>query len=193
AGEILALCRGAGIRTEAADKSLRRISGKDNCYAAAVFRKSPRPQDAARNHLTLVSPMDAGNVGTILRTALGLGFTDVALVQPCADPFDPGVVRASMGALFSLRLSEYADFAAYRAAYPDHALFPFMLDGSVPLSEAVNAKKEPFTLVFGNEGSGLPGEFAGMGTPVRIEQGEAVDSLNLAVACGIGMYAFRNV
>ncbi|HSK69318.1 MAG TPA: TrmH family RNA methyltransferase, partial [Candidatus Limnocylindria bacterium] len=101
AGEILALCRGAGIRTEAADKALRRISGKDNCYAAAVFRKAPRPQEPSRSHLALVSPMDAGNVGTILRTALGMGFVDVALILPCADPFDPGVVRASMGALFS--------------------------------------------------------------------------------------------
>ncbi len=193
AEELLKLCDMNGIRTEAADKMLRRISGKDNCYAAAVFRKQQRPLDGDSSHLVLVNPMDAGNVGTILRTALGFGFLDVAFVLPCADPLDPGVVRASMGAIFSMRIREYQDFGEYRAAFPDHALYPFMLDGSVPLSEAKEETKKPLALIFGNEGSGLPAEFSTFGTAVRIEQGEAVDSLNLAVACGIGMHAFRQI
>ena len=48
----------------------------------------------------------------------------------------------------------------------------------------------PFTLVFGNEGSGLPPEFARYGQPVRIESNDRVDSLNLAVAAGIAIYGF---
>ena len=43
----------------------------------------------------------------------------------------------------------------------------------------------------GNEGSGLPPEFARMGQPVRIPHSGEIDSLNLAVAAAIGMYAFR--
>jgi TrmH family RNA methyltransferase len=193
ARELLALSDEKGIRTETADKLLRRVSGKDNCFAAAVFRKTPRALNPAGNHLVLVNPLDAGNVGTILRTALGLGFLDVAFVKPCADPFDPSVVRASMGAIFSLNITEYLDFAAYRAAFTSHALYPFMLTGSVLLSVATRDVKKPLALVFGNEGSGLPDSFAEMGTAVRIEQSDQVDSLNLAVACGIGMYAFRSV
>ena len=132
-----------------------------------------------------------GNVGTILRTALGFGVEDVALIRPCVDLFDPRVVRASMGSMFSLRLRVYDDFARYRADYPAHALYPFMLDGSCSLPEALAGPvPERYVLVFGNEGSGLPGEFAGMGQPVRIPSNDRIDSLNLAVAAAIGIYGF---
>ena len=68
--------------------------------------------------------------------------------------------------------------------------YPFMLDASVPLSCAVREKKTPYALIMGNEGSGLPSSFAGLGQPVRIPHGDAIDSLNLSVAAAIGMYAF---
>jgi TrmH family RNA methyltransferase len=190
---LMQLCEDLSIRTEVADKALRRISGKDNVFAAAVFNKVFKEPDSQKNHLVLVSAMDAGNLGTILRTALGLGYVDVALILPCADPFDPQVVRASMGAVFSLRIREYQSFDEYSARRLGRVLYPFMLDGSLPLKTAVTHKKVPFSLIFGNEGSGLPHEYSGFGTPVRIEQTEQVDSLNLAVAAGIGMYAFREL
>ena len=43
----------------------------------------------------------------------------------------------------------------------------------------------------GNEGAGLPAEFAHLGQPVRIPHSQEIDSLNLAVATAIGMYALR--
>ncbi|MBQ4086559.1 MAG: TrmH family RNA methyltransferase, partial [Clostridia bacterium] len=45
-------------------------------------------------------------------------------------------------------------------------------------------------LVFGNEGSGLPDEFADMGVPVRIPMSAEIDSYNLAISVAIGTYAF---
>ena len=66
-----------------------------------------------------------------------------------------------------------------------------MLDASVPLGEVMKGKvPEAYSLIFGNEGSGLPAEFAGYGQPVRIESNDRVDSLNLAIAAGIAMYEF---
>ncbi len=192
AQNLIALCERLQVRTEEADRALRRLSGKGNCYAAAVFRKTPLHPEPEGNHLVLVNPMDAGNLGTILRTALGLGYRNIALVRPCADPFEPQVVRAAMGAVFSLRIFEYDSFKQYREENPRHALFPFMLDGSMPMSEAVQKKQPPFSLVFGNEGSGLTASFAHLGIPVRIEQTGEVDSLNLAVAAALGMYTFRS-
>ena len=179
-----------GVRVEEADRVLARISGKENCYAAAVFEKFEDEPAADRPHVVLNNPGDSGNVGTILRTALGLGIEDVALVRPCVDLFDPKTVRASMGSLFRLRVRIYNDFADYRAAFPGRKLYPFMLDASVPLREAVKGKPDVWTLVFGNEGKGLPKEFATYGQAVRIESNDKIDSLNLAIAAGIGMYAF---
>ena len=93
-----------------------------------------------------------------------------------------------MGAVFSLRIHEYPDFGAYRSLYQEYALYPFMLKGSVPLSEAAAQPAFPFALIFGNEGTGLPDEFLTYGTPVRIPHSDKIDSLNLSVAAAIGMY-----
>ncbi len=188
--KLCALAREKGIRVEEADRALARISGKENCYAAAVFEKFEDAPDPEKPHVVLHNPGDSGNVGTILRTALGLGIEDVALVRPCVDLFDPKTVRASMGSLFRLRVKVYNTFGEYRTAFPDRALYPFMLDASVPLREAVKNKPDTWTLVFGNEGRGLPKEFAAYGQAVRIESNDKVDSLNLGIAAGIGMYQF---
>ena len=179
------------VRVEEADRALSRISGKENCFAAAVFEKFDDPLNDAKPHVVLHNPSDCGNVGTILRTALGFGVEDVALVRPCVDVFDPRVVRASMGSMFQLRIHTYDDFAAYEADHPERPLFPFMLDGSRSLPDVIaDGVPERWTLVFGNEGSGLPPEFAKKGQPVRIPSNERIDSLNLSIAAGIGIYSF---
>ena len=190
ADRLRALAEQHGIRVEEADRALARISGKENCYAAAVFEKYADDPDPGKPHVVLHCPGDSGNVGTILRTALGLGIEDVALVRPCADLFDPKTVRASMGSVFRLRVKVYDRFEDYREAFPDRPLFPFMLDASVPLQEVAKGKPPVWTLIFGNEGKGLPKEFASLGQAVRIESNDRVDSLNLAIAAGIGIYRF---
>ncbi len=184
------VCREHGVREEIADKALRRISGKENCFAAVVFSKWQAKLEADRPHVVLHHPMDEGNLGTIQRTLLGLGLKDIAVIRPAADAFEPHVVRATMGALFSLRLRQYDSFEDYRAEFPSHALYPFMLDGSVMLEEATWQVQRPYALVFGNEGSGLPAEFAQLGQAVRIPHSNEIDSLNLSIAVGIGAYAF---
>lgn len=187
---IRALCDRHAIRMETADRVLRRLSGKGNCYAAAVFDKVPGDLSPAGRHLVLVNPMDKGNMGTMLRSALGFGFTDIAVILPAADLYDPQVVRASMGAVFSLCVSEYDSFDAYRAKFTDHALYLFLLDGAIAPETAARNAALPWSLVMGNEGSGLPEQMATLGTRVRIPHSDAIDSLNLAVAASIGMYVF---
>lgn len=189
--KLVALAEEKHIRVETADKALSRISGKDNCFAAAVFEKRPLPLDGACDHVVLHHISDQGNLGTILRTALGFGYHDIAIIRPAADVYDPKVVRASMGALFSLRVTEYADFSDYWQEFGPRAAYPFMLDGSVQMDDAAKDAPHPCALIFGNEGSGLPPEFQRVGQPVRIPSSDEVDSLNLAIAAAIGMYAFR--
>ncbi len=189
---LMDLCESLHIRVEEADRALGRISGKENCYAAVVFEKFQGKLSMNGPHVVLHHPSDAGNLGTILRTALGFQMTSIAIIRPAADIFDPKVIRASMGALFSLQAAQFDTFEQYREAYPHHALYPFMLDGSCPLSNAAQDSKKPFALVFGNEGSGLDPSFAKMGQAVRIPHSGKIDSLNLSVAAAIGMYAFSS-
>ena len=180
-----------GVRTEEADRALARISGKENCYAAAVFAKKEERAEAGKPQIVLAQASDCGNIGTILRTALGFGVCDVSLIRPCADVFDPRTVRASMGALFQLRVKTYPDYDAWRADNPDRMIYPFMLDASLPLPEVLRRKVPPdWVLAFGNEGSGLPAFWSQVGQAVRIPSNDRVDSLNLSVAAAVGIYAF---
>lgn len=190
---LLARCEQLGVRVEEADRVLANISRKENCFAAAVFSKYTCALHDACPHVVLHQPSDMGNMGAIFRTCLGFGFLDIAIIEPAADMFDPRAVRASMGALFSLRVQSFDRFETYRAAYPNHTLFPFMLGGDVSLREAVAQSKGQarYSLVFGNEAAGLPEVFSGLGQAVRIPHSEQIDSLNLAIAVAIGAHAFR--
>ncbi len=189
---LIHLCESLHVRVEEADRALGRISGKENCYAAIVFEKFQGILSEDSSHVVLHHPSDAGNLGTILRTALGFQMANIAIIRPAADVFDPKVIRASMGALFSMQVMQFDTFEAYREAYPKHSLYPFMLDGSCPLHAAAKNPKTPYALVFGNEGSGLDQSFAALGQAVRIPHSGKIDSLNLSVAAAIGMYAFVN-
>lgn len=183
-------CAELHIREEMAERALRRESKKENCYAALVFSKYAAPLDAEKPHVVLTQISDGGNLGTALRACLGFGIRDVAVIKPCVDIFDPRVLRASMGAFFPMNVRAYDDFDAYRRDHPDHALYPFLLDGAVPVHEAAGSRPDRFALVFGNEQTGLPAAFSDVGNPVFIPQSDEIDSLNLAVAVAVGAYAF---
>ena len=180
------------MRTEIADRALERISKKENCFAAMVYKKQEGVFDDGAPHIVLVNPSDSGNLGTILRTALGFGLTNIAIIRPAVDSDDPRVTRASMGAAFSLHIRHFDSFKEYRAQFPERQLFPFMLTGAVPLDEAVGRVRGEYALVFGNEATGLPDDFARLGTSTLIPHSSRIDSLNLAIAAGIGMYAFTH-
>ncbi|MCQ2437806.1 MAG: TrmH family RNA methyltransferase [Clostridia bacterium] len=185
-------CRTLGIREEIADRVLRRESKKDNCFAGVVFDKFESDLHPDTCHAVLCQISDSGNVGTALRSLLGFGIHDVALIRPCVDVFDPHVLRASMGAFYKMRVHTYDSFDEYRADHPTRPLYPFMLDGAKTLDEVAAAAKPPFSLVFGNEAAGLPPVFATLGQSVFIPQSNEIDSLNLAVAVSIGSYTFMN-
>ncbi len=184
------LCEKENIRYEVNDKLLNRLSTKENCFVAGIFEKYEEELRADRPHVVLVNVSDMGNLGTIIRTLAGLGIPDLGIIAPCADHFNPKTVRASMGALFSIRIKIYDSFEEYKSKFPDHELFPFMLDGENTLSINEISHGELYTLIFGNEATGLPKEFAGMGRSIFIPQTETVDSLNLPISVGIGTFSF---
>lgn len=190
--KLAALCQERGVRREEAERVLRRESKKDNCFAAIAFEKYTDALDMQKNHAVLCQISDGGNLGTALRSLLGFGIRDVAVIRPCVDVFDPHVLRSSMGAFFKMRVAVFENFEEYREKYGQRTFYPFMLDGAITLPEAVARKQEPYSLIFGNEAAGLPPEFAKIGQSVFIPQSREIDSLNLGVSVSIGAYAFTN-
>lgn len=188
--KLRARCAELGVREEMAERVLRRESKKDNCFAGLVFEKFDSALDPAACHAVLCQISDSGNLGTAMRSLLGFGIRDVALIRPCVDVFEPHALRASMGAFYKLRVHTYDHFEDYRREHPERALYPFMLDGAISLNLAAAQAEPPFSLVFGNEQTGLPAEFAALGQSVMIPQSDEIDSLNLAVAVSVGSYTF---
>lgn len=168
------------------DRLVEKLSNRGNTYAIGVFQKYAGAINLSHNHLVLVNPSSMGNLGTILRTMVGFGYHDLAIVEPAADIFHPKTIRSSMGALFQIRSQYYRSFPDYWGSHANHTLYPLMTDGKISLSEAKLEK--PYALIFGEEASGLGSEYHQYGTSLRIPQMKAVDSLNLAVAVGISLY-----
>lgn len=185
--ELLSLCEDQKIPIEQNEKAFHILSPKGNCFVIGEFRKVAQ-KIGPGNHVVLVNPSDAGNLGTIIRTAAGFELTDLAIVRPAVDCYDPKAVRASMGAFFHVNIEYFDAIKDYMERFPKNSRYAFMLTASVPVKDA--KIREPFSLILGNEATGLPEEYASFCKSVIIPHSGAIDSLNLPVAAGIGMYEF---
>lgn len=180
------LCRQLRVPMEFSDKPFNILSQKENCFCIGEFRKFSKPVDKTANHVVLHNPSNAGNMGTIMRSAAGFGITNLVIITPAVDHFDPKTVRASMGALFHLNISVYSSFEDYEKEMGKRSMYPFMLKAKKKLSELEVEK--PYSLIFGNEATGLPDSFLEKGTSVIITHSNRIDSLNLPIAASIALY-----
>lgn len=192
-GKLEKLCADHRIPFELNDRFVARISGKENCYAVGVFRKYESTLRGDRPHLVLVNPSNMGNLGTIVRTTVGLGIDNLSIILPGADIFAPKTIRASMGALFKLSFQHFPSFSDYRSQYPNHKCFIFMTKGGQALRMDNIPRVKLYSLVFGNEATGLDDSYLDVGSSIFIPQSAEVDSLNLTIAVGIGIFAFKSV
>ena len=167
--KLRSLCRDAGIEMVQTDKIFHVLSQKENCYVIGEFTKYEGQLEKTASHIVLVNPSN-----------------QMAIIRPAVDAFDPKVVRASMGAIFSTNFVYFEDFDEYQAQFGERELYPFMLDAKKSLHEI--RPQGTFSLLFGNEATGLPDRFAQIGTSVIIPHSNRIDSLNLPIAASIAMY-----
>ena len=174
---------------------LAKVSRRDNPQTVvAIFDQAFTPLDAldpaaAPCWVALEAVRDPGNLGTIVRTADAAGCGGVVLIDDCCDPFSVEAVRATMGSVFATPIvrTGRAGFLAWRSRWPGSVVGTH-LGAEVDYREAVYAR--PCLLVMGNEQAGLSPELAqACDVTVKIPMRGRADSLNLAVATGIMIYA----
>jgi TrmH family RNA methyltransferase len=161
----------------------------DEVFARAVKVTSPRV-------VILDRITDPGNAGTIIRTAAALGVQGIVLTHGSVDPHNGKCVRASAGAIFHVPISADVEPAS---VYERMRIGNFLIattdaDGSATLSSdaMVPAENLPLAWVFGNEAQGVDAwwhEHADY--RIRIPMSGHVESLNVASAAAICMYASR--
>lgn len=153
---------------------------------AVVKMKSDKDKVLPGNGIVLENTQYAGNLGTIMRTALGFGVKNIYLVGKTVDPFSPEVVRASMGAIFGVNIILIDDLSVLS----NQRNIALSLD--VDSSDFRSYKQQgEYLLWLGHEGRGLtPQAKALCQTKLKIGISKDIDSLNIAEACAISLYEF---
>ena len=158
---------------------------------AGVLPLQDRPSLRAQAHtLVLDRVQDAGNVGSMLRSAAAMGVTQVLALKGTAALWSPKVVRSGMGAHFALSLIEgldVEDLAPLQVplvvTLPHHGPWLHELSSSQGLPY-------PSAWVLGHEGQGVqPALIERSSLSVRIPQPGGEESLNVAAAAAICLYA----
>jgi RNA methyltransferase, TrmH family len=148
------------------------------------WRGASSVQPAAPS-LVLDRLQDAGNVGTILRSAAAFGFTQVLAMKGTAALWSPRVLRAGMGAHFALNLVEGVGMEGLAALAPP--LFATSSHAARDLDDVL--LPWPCAFAFGNEGQGLS---AAVRQHCRdslcIPQPGGEESLNVAAAAAVCLY-----
>lgn len=133
---------------------------------------------------------DPGNLGTIIRTIDGVGASGVILIGQCCDPFSVESVRATMGSVFSIPIVQCSkqEFLDLTVTWPGSVIATALNDRTVDFREA--DYKKPMILVMGNEQAGITGDIQNaVHQTVKLPMNGRADSLNLAIATGIMLYA----
>jgi len=186
---MINLAKERGIEILTNEKVFNVLSPKDNCFVIGEFSKF-FGKLTNQNQVVLVNPSDMGNMGTIMRSMLGFGIANLAIIKPAVDVFNPKVIRASMGAIFSLNIEYFENFEDY-AKKNKQTRYLFYLDGKTILQD-IEKVQTPFALVFGNEASGLPDNLKQYGETVVIKHSQNIDSLNLPISASIALYDFAS-
>jgi RNA methyltransferase, TrmH family len=196
--------RGPGLRTALVERGVEVAEVDEREFASAAETESPqgilvvadipeRTLDAivlpARARvLVLDGIQDPGNVGTIVRTAAAFGATATVALPGTVDLWNAKVVRSAMGALF-VHHALAASWESLAEFLTVHEMPLWAADASGPPLSAPAPRH--LALAVGNEGAGLS-------TPVRQRSErlvsipvDGVESLNVAVAAGILLYALR--
>ena len=149
----------------------------------------------ARRVVVLEDIVDHTNVGAIFRSVAGLG-ADAVLVTPrCADRLYRRSVRVSMGTVLQVpwtRLPDWPLGAEQLHAAGFHIAALALSDTAVELDDFAAAAPERVALILGTEGDGLsPDALSAADTVVTIPMLHGVDSLNVAAASAVALYALR--
>jgi len=151
----------------------------------------------ARRVVILEDIVNHTNVGAIFRSVAALGADAVLITPQCADPLYRRSVRVSMGAVFDVPWTRIPQWPAgldeLRAAGFELAALALTED-SVELDAFAQRAPERLALVMGAEGDGLSAAaVTAADHVVRIPMRAGIDSLNVAAAAAVAMWALRGI
>ncbi|MFB2578024.1 TrmH family RNA methyltransferase [Acinetobacter sp. c2-A9] len=141
--------------------------------------------DRQQDTLVLDAIQDAGNVGTLLRSAAAVGIRQILCTQGTANIWSPKVLRASMGAVFSLNIFENIDEQQILDGF-DIPIFATSVTDAKSLYKT--DLRQACVWILGNEGQGVKPSLLAQSQAITIPQPGGQESLNVAVAGSICLF-----
>ena len=133
---------------------------------------------------------DPGNLGTILRTADSVNLKQIILSEKCADPYNPKVVRSTMGAIFRVKIIESRDIIQTIKNIRKNK-FKVMATSLETNNSIYTVDYKKKAIVIGNEANGVSKEVLDLADEkVKIPMLGKTESLNAAVATGVMLYEY---
>ena len=167
----------------------------------ALFKRPPRLDARAvaenRRVVVLEAVDNPVNVGTVVRSAVALGWGGLLLDRTSADPLARRALRVSMGNSFALPFGRAENLVAIvEEARTAGTLVVAMTPSarSMPLHSVLPSHRQRVMLVIGSERTGLSPELLDAASVhAGIPMAEGVDSMNAAAAAAIACYALRPI
>lgn len=202
-GEPLQLIIPEGKSTQEATDLIQRLQDVNNLMLPTLMFAELTPVASSTGVLALVNKpiihmpkvvdfalvlediQDPGNLGSMLRTALGANVSAVYLSKGCADAWSPKCLRGGQGAQFHIAIEEGVNVVSVLEAFNGNS-YATTLHGESLYAQDLTS---PTAFVIGNEGAGLSRQAIQATTQqVRIPMRSDLESLNAATATAICLY-----
>ena len=150
--------------------------------------------ETAKKVVLLEGVKDAGNLGTVLRTASAFGIDAVVLYGDTVDLYNPKCVRSTVGCLWKTPVYQIKAIDVLKDLFGSFECIATLPKG-VNVIDLEDYQPEEKTLVmFGSEADGLSDELKNFATKnVTIEMSKDVESLNLSVSASVVMYKIKQI
>lgn len=176
----------------ATDAVMEKISTTDSAPEAVAVAKQQNIQledIKSKTRIAMIeNTKDAGNLGTLLRSAAAFGIEAVILCGDTIDRYNPKVVRSTVGALFKVPVVK-ADLAAVKDTFKNHNFIAAVVNYKDIVEPQTIDYSKPFVIMLGSEADGLTQEAVSLSdTKTTISMAKNTESLNLSVAGSILFY-----
>lgn len=174
--------------TEAVLSKISDAKSAPKCVAVAK-QLNYKWSDKYKKIILLEGIKDAGNLGTILRTAAAFGVDAIILYGDTVDLYNPKTVRSAVGNLWKTPVFKMSDLDKFEG-YEKVATLPL---GKNVINLKDYKMPQKVIVMFGSEADGLSEYLKNKADiNVTIEMTNSVESLNLSISAGIVMYELMN-
>lgn len=172
---------------------LKKMTGLAQPESVAAIISFPPFQNLshASRLLVLDGVSDPGNVGTVIRTALALGWDGVYLLENTCDPFNEKALRAAKGATFRLPLAQ-GTWSDFLSMVTEKNLNVFVAD-TIGTDVKKCSPYSPLALILSRESQGPRKEATELFQKITIPMSGQMESLNVASAGAILIYELGGI